>query len=122
MNKRQTGNAGEDLAVSYLLQQGMRISDRNFRNRNGEIDIIGRHKGYLVFVEVKYRRRTDSGYAGEAVGYQKQKQICKVSDYYRLIHGIGDSAAIRFDVVAIQGEQIEWIQNAFPYIISGGYR
>lgn len=94
----------------------MKIKERNFRNRQGEIDIIGCHDGYLVFVEVKYRSSPDKGYALEAVGYGKQRQICRVADYYRYIHRIGENVAVRYDVVAVQGEEVVWLQNAFPHI------
>lgn len=80
------------------------------------MDIIGYHEGYLVFVEVKYRRSKSNGYAAEAVHYKKQRQICKVADYYRCIHKLGEDTAVRYDVVAVQGEEVEWIQNAFPHI------
>ena len=52
----------------------------------------------------------------EAVSYSKQKTICKVADYYRMVHKIGEFTAIRYDVVAICGEQLTWYQNAFAYI------
>lgn len=120
MNKRQTGAQKEELAAAYLMNCGMRITERNFRSRQGEIDIIGYHAGYLVFVEVKYRSSKTLGVASEAVDYRKQRQICKVADYYRYIHRLGEDTAVRYDVVAIQGEEIQWIQNAFPHIFIRG--
>lgn len=121
MNKRAMGAAKEQLAARYLESQGMQIVERNYRNRRGEIDLIGYHLGYLVFVEVKYRAGTDKGYAVEAVDGRKQGQICKVADYYMLTHPVSGRMGIRYDVVAIQGETIQWIQNAFPHR-TGGYR
>ena len=106
--------------MEYLEARGMKIKERNFRNRQGEIDIIGYHDGYLVFVEVKYRSGNDKGYAAEAVDYRKQRQICKVADYYRYIHRLGENIAVRYDVIAVQGEEIEWLQNAFPHIYMRG--
>ena len=116
MNKRQTGTDKELLAAEYLKQHGMKIMEMNFRGRQGEIDIIGYHNGYLVFVEVKYRGSTAKGFAAAAVDARKQRQICKVADYYRYIHKISDNSPIRYDVVAIQGESIEWIPNAFTHV------
>ena len=84
MNKRQTGSEWEQKAADYLAHNGMCIRERNFRNRQGEIDIIGTHDGYLVFAEVKYRSSPSMGHAAEAVDFRKQKQICRVADYYRL--------------------------------------
>ena len=50
MNTRRTGEQWETAAADYLKAQGMQIVERNFRSRQGEIDIIGYHQGYLVFV------------------------------------------------------------------------
>lgn len=122
MNKRQTGSEWEQKAADYLAHNGMCIRERNFRNRQGEIDIIGTHDGYLVFAEVKYRSSPFMGHAAEAVDFRKQKQICRVADYYRLRNGYSDSTPVRYDVLAIEGEQIRWIQNAFSHVYSGGYR
>ncbi len=116
MNSRQTGADREEQAAEYLSAQGMRIVERNFRNRQGEIDIIGYHGGYLVFVEVKYRSGSMKGGALFAVNRHKQCQICKVADYYRYLHRLGDNTAVRYDVVAIQGEELKWLKNAFPHI------
>ncbi len=116
MNQRKVGEEKEQAAAAYLEKCGMRILERNFRCRQGEIDIIGYHEGYLVFVEVKYRKNTSAGTAYDAVGIAKQRKICRVADYYRTLHYLGDQTGIRYDVLAIQGENMEWIQNAFPHI------
>ena len=116
MNTRKIGTDKEELAAEYLTDRGMRIVERNFRGRQGEIDIIGYHDGYLVFVEVKYRKDTARGTALEAVGIRKQRQICKTADYYRYLHHCGENTSVRYDVLAIQGEEIFWVQNAFPHI------
>lgn len=116
MNKRQTGTQWEAQAAGYLMQNGMRIVEKNFRCRQGEIDLIGYHEGYLVFVEVKYRSTFGSGYALEAVDYRKQCRICKAADYYRYSRRLGADISVRYDVIGIQNGKIEWIQNAFPHI------
>lgn len=116
MNTREKGNQQEQLAAEYLESHGMKIMERNFRCRQGEIDIIGSHNGYLVFVEVKYRQGMTKGSALEAVDSRKQRKICKVADYYRVVHRTPGNTGIRYDVVAIQGECIEWVQNAFPHV------
>ena len=105
MNTRQTGNVYEQMAADYLEKQGMRILERNFRRgRNGEIDIIGR-----------YRSGDEKGNAAEAVTTAKQRTICRVADYYRYLHHYGEDTWVRYDVVAIQGETLHWIPNAFPH-------
>lgn len=116
MNKRQIGAQQEVQAICYLEKHGVRIVTHNYRIKQGEIDIIGYHKGYLVFIEVKYRKDNRLGNPAEAVDFRKQKKICAVADYYRYTHGIGDYTAIRYDVIAICGEEIEWYQNAFAHI------
>lgn len=120
MNTRRTGACGEESAARYLTGQGMQIVQRNFRCRRGEIDIIGYHKGYLVFVEVKYRATAAMGRAEEAVGAAKRRQICRVADCYRYMNGVRSSVPVRYDVLAIQGEEIGWYQNAFEHIYSRG--
>ena len=116
MNKRETGTEWEKKAAGYLAKCGMRIVETNFRSRQGEIDLIGYHQGYLVFVEVKYRRDSGKGTALEAVDYRKQRKICQVADFYRYLHKIGDDVSVRYDVVGIQGGEVQWIQNAFSHI------
>ena len=120
MNTREKGTQKEALAAEYLKAQGMKIVEQNFRCRQGEVDIIGYHEGYLVFVEVKYRSSLYKGSALGAVDFRKQRQICKVADYYRYIHHISANTGIRYDVVAIQGEVLEWIQNAFSHMYTRG--
>ncbi len=116
MNKRSIGTKYEDMAAVYLEQKGMRIVERNFRNRTGEIDLIARDKAFLVFIEVKYRSTEKTGSPMEAISFSKQRNICKVSDYYRMKHGIGEECGIRFDVISICGEEITHIPNAFDYV------
>ncbi len=115
MNKRRTGTAAESRAAAYLSEKGVWIVEKNFRNRHGEIDLIGYHEGYLVFFEVKYRRNNNSGWPEAAVDYRKQKQICQVAAYYRYMHKVSLNTSIRYDVVAIEGQEIRWYQNAFEH-------
>ena len=88
----------------------------NFRRKIGEIDIIGNDNDTLVFYEVKYRSSDYMGSPKEAVNIHKIRKICRVSDFYRLINKIEDNKSIRFDVISIKGEEIEWIKNAFEYV------
>lgn len=116
MNKREKGAQKEEQVCAYLLSKGVKIIERNFRCRQGEIDIIGCDGDYFVFFEVKYRSSRSVGSAAEAVGPAKQRKICRVADYYRVIHRYGEDMPVRFDVVAIDGETLQWIKNAFYYI------
>ncbi|MCR5282368.1 MAG: YraN family protein [Lachnospiraceae bacterium] len=114
MNKRSVGSAKEKLASAYLMKQGVRITDRNFRVRQGEIDLIGYDADTLVFFEVKYRKSAAYGLPQEAVGQSKQLQICRVAAFYRNLHRIPADTPVRYDVIAILKDEVTWIKNAFP--------
>lgn len=116
INKRKMGEFYEQKAAQYLCSQGVNILECNYRNHIGEIDLIGQEDDYLVFFEVKYRKDNQKGAPAEAVTYSKQRTICKVADYYRMCHGIGESAAIRYDVIAVCGKEWTWYRNAFAHI------
>lgn len=114
-NKRVLGANYEQNACDYLTDNNIQILDRNFRCRIGEVDIIGRDEDALIFFEVKYRKNLSTGYPSEAVDYRKQRKISKVADYYRYAKKIPDNMNIRFDVISIVGDEINWYKNAFPY-------
>jgi len=114
-NRRRIGAAHEEQAASYLTAQGYEILEQNYRCRLGEIDLVAREGGTLVFLEVKYRRTDAYGSPAEAVTPMKQRTICRVADYYRMTHRMRESQPCRFDVVAIRGTEIEVIKNAFFY-------
>ncbi len=114
-NNRQLGDAQETRAVLELEKLGYKILQKNFRCRIGEIDIVALHKGYLVFVEVKYRKNTKAGYAAEAVNYRKQQVISRVADYYIRTH-CRKIPSCRFDVAALDQDRVTIYENAFEYI------
>ncbi|MCR4998786.1 MAG: YraN family protein [Lachnospiraceae bacterium] len=115
-NLRTKGGSYEQRAAEYLQSRGYEILQMNYRCRIGEVDIVARDGSYLVFLEVKYRRTTNRGLPVEAVGYAKQKKISAVASYYLMSHGCLDNVSVRFDVVAILGEDIQLFQNAFSYV------
>lgn len=112
-NKRQIGFQQEAAAKEYLKCRGYQIIMQNFSCRTGEIDIIAEEKSYLVFIEVKYRTNLNSGYPEEAVNTKKQRAIIKTARYYLLKYKISEDTPCRFDVIAILGDSIQLIQNAF---------
>lgn len=116
MNTRKKGAKYEEIAMEYLRGQGVAILEHNYRNRRGEIDIIGKDGDYTVFFEVKYRKDAQNGYPTESVNHRKQKNICMVADYYRMTHQLGEYAPVRYDVVSICGGEITWYKNAFEHI------
>ena len=115
-NNRRVGGAHETLATLELERLGYKILENNFRCRIGEIDIIALHKGYLVFIEVKYRSNAKKGSPIEAVDFRKQMRISKVARYYMYEKRLADSTPVRFDVIGILKTDITYIENAFTYI------
>ncbi len=113
------GKEGEDLAVKYLKRAGFRIVERNFRCRQGEIDIIAKDGNTLVFLEVKTRTSASYGNPEAAVDHAKQKKISLVSLQYLQSKNIVDFP-VRYDVVAVEmssaGHHIQLIKDAFDLI------
>jgi len=114
--RRQLGDAGEDLAAKVLKKQGYKILERNYVTPIGEIDIIARHQGDLVFIEVKTRRSNKFAEPRDAVNPAKQARLQRLADYYLQRKRLGE-VEMRFDVVGIimnEGKpQVEIIQDAF---------
>ncbi len=116
INKRKVGSFYEEAACDYLERQGLVVLERNFRVRQGEIDIVAKEGKAYVFVEVKYRKNKACGMPEEAVDIRKQQQICRVSLFYLSQHHIPEELPCRYDVVSICGNQLKWYRNAFPFI------
>ncbi|MFH1218102.1 MAG: YraN family protein [Pseudomonadota bacterium] len=113
--RQSLGKMGEELARKFLLRQGYKIIQCNFRTRNGEIDIVAREGNTLIFVEVKTRSDGRFGSPFEAVTAGKQRKISMVALEYLVAHG-GPDQSCRFDVVSVRpGEnpEVEIIRNAF---------
>ena len=101
LNRQRIGDRGETLALRYLAKKGYTPVERNYRTRLGEIDLIVRDKGALVFVEVKLRRGTGFGDPLEAVTPRKQARIRRVAELYLAEKGADVDEEVRFDVVGI---------------------
>lgn len=112
-NHREVGNEFEDVAAVFLEENGYEILERNYRDRLGEIDIIAKNGIELVFVEVKYRRTLEKGDPTEAIHLLKQRKIRNAAKGYLYRHRLGEDIPCRFDVVAILGEEIRLIKDAF---------
>jgi len=111
------GARGEALAVQFLSGCGYEVITQNYKVKVGEIDIIAREAGDLVFIEVKTRSNTNFGLPAEAVGLKKQAKIIRVAQYYLTVNDISE-CAMRFDVVSVllaaNGQPvIEVIKHAF---------
>jgi len=108
--KQLAGDAGEDRALAYLEQQGLSLLQRNFRCRGGEIDLIMKDKSALVFVEVRKRTPSRFGGAAASIDMHKQTRLTTAAQVY--LQSLRTVPPCRFDVVAIDGEQLNWIRNA----------
>jgi putative endonuclease len=110
------GFQGEDLAVRALEREGYAIVARRYRVRAGEIDIVARDGGCLVFVEVKARRTAAFGGGLAAITPRKRRKIIAVAADFLARHRIG-RVVCRFDVVVISlddaAPRVEIIRNAF---------
>ena len=113
--KKSYGDKGEKLAALYLEQAGYRIMEKNFRCRQGEIDIIAREKQYLCFIEVKRRKDITSGHPFETINPWKIKRICKTALFYLQTHHLSDATPVRFDVISIVGEEVSLLRDAFSF-------
>jgi putative endonuclease len=112
--KQRAGDAAEDAAAKHLAAAGCRIVARNARYRDGEVDLVARERGVLVFVEVRMRVSLRFGGAAVSVNSLKQKRIARAAQHW-LLGEYGERwPACRFDVVTVDGSgTIEWIRDAF---------
>lgn len=115
MNKSRIGKLREAEAARYLRAQGYVLLEQNYRCRLGEIDIVAREGAYVVFIEVKYRADARYGYPQESVDKRKIARLHRAAQYYLLerYKNGKETPPCRFDVVAILGDEITLIRNAF---------
>jgi putative endonuclease len=106
------GARAEDLCAELLRSYGLRIIERNWRCRHGEIDLIAEERGTLVFAEVRMRSGESFGGAAESVTGAKQARLLAAAKLYLTRR---PDAPCRFDVflVGAVDSRIEWIRNAF---------
>jgi putative endonuclease len=112
------GDDGEDRALAHLLRHGLVLVERNYRvargpsRRGAEIDLVLRDRdGTLVFAEVRARRGRGHGGAAASVGAAKRRSLVLAAQHYLMRYGAPPPC--RFDVVAIDGERVEWLRGAF---------
>jgi putative endonuclease len=108
--KQRQGQRWEGRALAYLKQQGLRLVEANFSCKCGEIDLVMRDGEDLVFVEVRQRAGTGHGGAAASITPAKIARLVHAAQFYLL--RFAEVPACRFDVVAIDGDQIEWLRNA----------
>lgn len=107
--KQRSGDAAEERALLYLQSQGLQLVQRSFLCKGGEIDLIMRDDKYLVFVEVRQRADARFGGAVASVTLAKQKRLVHAAQVY--LQGVRNQPPCRFDLIAIEGEQLQWLKN-----------
>jgi putative endonuclease len=108
----RNGMQAEDLALAFLLEQGLRLRTRNYTCRLGEIDLILLDGQTLVFAEVRMRRSSSFGGAAESITARKRASLLATARHY--LAGQRDMPACRFDAVLIEGDgPPRWIKDAF---------
>jgi putative endonuclease len=114
--RQSLGKAGEDLACAELCRRGYELLDRRYRTRFGEIDIVARHRGAIVFVEVKARASAAFGGGAEAVTELKQHRLGQMAVDFLARRRLTDQPC-RFDVVAVSFDRgrprVDVYENAF---------
>lgn len=111
-----TGTLAENQAKSYLEAQGLSLTERNYRCRQGEIDLIMQDQGTLVFIEVRYRKDNRFGGAESSITPTKQQRIILTANHFLQSKKWQQIPPCRFDVLAIEGkdpQNIRWIKDAF---------
>ena len=115
---KSLGDAGEARALAHLTGQGLLLVRRNYRvaagprARGGEVDLILRDRdGTLVFVEVRSRATASHGGAAASIGTAKQRKLIFAARHF--LSSLASPPPCRFDVVAIDGERLEWLRGAF---------
>ena len=96
----ELGRKGEDIAYKYLVNNNYEIIERNFKCKQGEIDIIAKENDEIVFIEVKTRSNVACGRPSEAVNQAKQKHIKRANKYYTYLNKL-DNCYIRIDVIEV---------------------
>ena len=111
------GAWGEEVAVQFLQKKGYRIIARNFRIRQGELDIIASKGKFLAFVEVKTRKNDRFGAAREYITPAKQRRLIQTAEYWCMKYPT--ELQPRFDAVEVYGEEgcahprVQHLENIF---------
>jgi putative endonuclease len=109
----EDGKIAEQLAATYLQQQGLTLLASNYHCRFGEIDLIMRDENETVFVEVRLRSNKSFGGAAESITPAKRQKLTRTADHYLMQRS---STPCRFDAVLLNSLSltgIQWIRNAF---------
>ncbi|MFV2039174.1 MAG: YraN family protein [Acidimicrobiales bacterium] len=110
--RKQLGDHGEQLAAAWYSERGYRVLVRNWRCRNGELDLVLARRDEIVFCEVKTRSSRRFGHPVEAVTRAKQLRIRRLAVMWLKSSGTR-SRRLRFDVAAVEQGMVEVWRDAF---------
>lgn len=113
INTLDIGLAAENRACAFLEKQGMHLLYKNYDCKFGEIDLIMKDGDYVVFTEVRCRNNQDYTSALESVSPAKKSKIIKTAMHYLLEKNWYNKVDCRFDVIAFEETEMNWIKNAF---------
>ncbi|MDB5958953.1 MAG: YraN family protein [Massilia sp.] len=107
--KQDQGQHWEQVALAHLAGHGLALVEANFHCKGGEIDLVMRERDTLVFVEVRQRADRKHGGAAASITPAKIRRLVRAAQYYLL--QFPHTPPCRFDVVAIDGDQLDWLRN-----------
>lgn len=114
--RKKLGSEAERITAEYLEGQGLKVLERNHRNKIGELDIVAKDGDIFIIVEVKAKTGTGAGSPEEMINYYKQKKLINTAKAYFMLKGI-ENPNWRIDVVAVDFDifgdhKINWLQSA----------
>lgn len=111
---RRRGQNAESTALAHLQKAGLKLIERNYACRRGEIDLIMQDRDNIALVEVRQRSHSQFGSAAESVTVHKQRRLIAAAGHWLVNHPEHANQALRFDVIGIDADgQLDWIRNAF---------
>ncbi len=114
---RALGDVFELRACAELERAGLKLLDRSYTTRYGEIDLIMRDGDTIVFVEVRYRKHAAHGSAAESVTASKRQKLIKAAELWLAAYEKKSHSSCRFDVITYDGPLNEarasWLRGAF---------
>lgn len=113
LSTHKRGRAGEDQAAALLLERGLEILERNVTCAGAELDLIARDGETIVFVEVRGRADDRRGHPLETIDARKRSRLRRGATGWLVKQDLWERVAIRFDVVTLVGDDIEWLSDVF---------
>lgn len=113
LERQRRGRLAEQRALGLLQDNGLRLLARNVRFRVGELDLIMQDQETVVFVEVRFRSPSRYGGAASTIERKKQQRLIRAAYCWIQMQFRSAEPVSRFDIVALDGDAVEWIRGAF---------